>query len=174
MCSKLLYHASWKWNDRTVCSLFSIRCSKFQYHISINNIISVEPMNLKIFSRMLHLIERFDNLLKFFYSIRIFWKKKVYHIFIAILVKFKLAKIRPLNLRINKNNGFPLLVFSCSTFLRVFLAYFFRFVSSIYLYSTPKLAVRFWTVAWTFFPTNTGNRYISWPKTSSDNLKCNI
>ena len=123
VCSKLIYHASWKWNDRAVCSLFSIRCSKCQYQDY--NMISVEPKNLKIFSsHMLHLIERFDNFLKFFYSIRIFWNKKVYHIFIAIPVKFKLAKIRPLNLRINKNNGFPLSVFSCSTFYVTFLLTF--------------------------------------------------
>lgn len=57
----------------------------FRFNISINNIISVEPMNLKIFSRMLHLIEGFDNFLEFFYFIHSFERKDGFMILLQSL-----------------------------------------------------------------------------------------
>lgn len=78
-------------------------------------------MNLKIFSRMLPLIERFDNFLKCFYFIHIFWKEKVYHVSIAIFLKVKLVKIRPLSFGINKNKAFLYQYFPVWLFYVTFL-----------------------------------------------------
>ena len=65
MCSKLLYHAR---AENEMIDLF-VACFRFvaqNVNIINNNIISVEPINLKMFSPMLHLIEWFDDFLKFF------------------------------------------------------------------------------------------------------------
>ena len=77
MCSKLLYSTP---AESEMINLF-VACFRFvvqNVNISINNIISVERMTLKIFSHMLHLIERFDNFLEFFYFIHSFERKDVF------------------------------------------------------------------------------------------------
>ena len=57
-----------KQDESEMIDLF-VACFRFvvqNVNISNNNIISVEPINLKMFSPMLHLIEWFDDFLKFF------------------------------------------------------------------------------------------------------------
>ena len=73
MCSELLYHAR---AENEMVEMFVVK----NVNIRINYTISVEPMNLTIFSPMLHLIERIDDFLKFFYFIHNFivnrWAEK--------------------------------------------------------------------------------------------------
>ena len=73
MWSELLYHAR---AETEMIEMFVVK----NVNIRINYTISVEPMNLTIFSPMLHLIERIDDFLQFFYFIHNFivnrWAEK--------------------------------------------------------------------------------------------------